>query len=437
MRGERYVVLGLAHVRSAWFRDVAQWSTGASLPIEFVKCVSIEEVRARLTSGRAFSALLVDANLPGVDRDLVDSSRAGGCAALVVDDGTRAARDWMALGASAVLPGVFGRDELLDALASAARPIGRGDSVTSDDDPRAASSTWRGRLVTVAGVAGAGTSTMAMALAQGFGADSRNAGLVLLADLALDGDQAMLHDAGDVVPGVQELVEAHRGGQPSVPAIRSLMFSFSDRQYHLLLGLRRHRDWATIRPRAFDAALDGVRRCYKAVVADVTGDLEGEGECGSIDVEERNLMARTAVSTADAVVLVGGPGLRSLHRLVRLTGAVLDLGVAAERIVPVVNRAPRHPRARAEITAALAELTRGMTAPGPAIGPPVHVAERRRVEELVHDGARLPVPMVGPLTGAVTAVLERNDLAPAGTRLVEPIAIAPGSLGVAPDDDAW
>ncbi|MDP9419863.1 MAG: hypothetical protein M3P53_06925, partial [Actinomycetota bacterium] len=45
---------------------------GHSLLAEFVKCVSAEELRARLASGRPFSAALVDATLPAFDRDLVD-----------------------------------------------------------------------------------------------------------------------------------------------------------------------------------------------------------------------------------------------------------------------------------------------------------------------------------------------------------------------------
>src|SRR5438552_6739869 len=82
MRGERFVALGLAHARSAWFSELARWSTSAAIPVEFVKCVTIDEVRARLTSGRSFSALLVDAGLPGVDRDLVDDARSRGCAVI-------------------------------------------------------------------------------------------------------------------------------------------------------------------------------------------------------------------------------------------------------------------------------------------------------------------------------------------------------------------
>ena len=98
----------------------------------------------------------------------------------------------------------------------------------------------------------------------------------MLADLALEADQAMLHDAGDVVPGIQEVVEIHRTAVPSATDVRALAYTVADRNYDLVLGLRRHRDWVTIRPRAFGAALDGLRRAYKTVVADVSNDLEGE-----------------------------------------------------------------------------------------------------------------------------------------------------------------
>src|SRR5689334_18166126 len=124
--GERFVALGLAQARSAWFSELARWSTSAMIPLEFVKCVTIEEVRARLASGRAFSALLIDSGTPGVDRDLIDESRACGCAVLVVDDG-RHRREWTALGASAVLPATLTRADLLDALETHAMAIARRD----------------------------------------------------------------------------------------------------------------------------------------------------------------------------------------------------------------------------------------------------------------------------------------------------------------------
>src|SRR5207245_6400068 len=60
MAGDRYVILGLAHPRAAWFPSVAQWAHASSIPVELVKCLSAEELRARLGSGRAFSAAIVD-----------------------------------------------------------------------------------------------------------------------------------------------------------------------------------------------------------------------------------------------------------------------------------------------------------------------------------------------------------------------------------------
>lgn len=438
MRGERYVALGLAHARSGWFSELARWSTSAAIPVEFVKCVTIEEVRARLASGRAFSALLVDGGLPGVDRDLVDEALACGCAVVVIDDG-RVRRDWTALGASAVLPAELSRSGLLDVLDTHAVPIGRGDVLPTADGTSSAVGSWRGRLIAVTGAGGTGASTSAIALAQGLGSDVRYGGLVLLADFALDADQAMLHDAGDVVPGVQELVEAHRNGEPTTSEVRSLAFSAAARNYHLLLGLRRHRDWVAIRPRAFDAALDGVRRAYKAVVADIDPDVEGEQQCGSIDVEERNLFARSIAARADVVVVVGLPGPKGLHRMVRLVDSLVEHHVEPARILPAINRAPRNPRARAELTSAFAQLVRPLVSSRAPLAGPIFLAERRRLDDVLGDGARLPEALTAPLAGAVGALLDRAaaNAPTAGATPVpepEPVAVAPGSLGAWADE---
>ena len=437
MRGERYVVLGLAHVRSPWFRELARWSTTAAVPVEFVQCVSIEELRTRLTSGRAFSAVIADAGITGFDRDLADLARRSGCAVLVVDDG-RVPRDWSSLGASAVLPSDFARADLLEALTTSATVIGRGDLVTLTEPPAGGAGAWRGRLLAVTGSGGTGASVVAMALAQGLGADPRHGGSVLLADLALDADQAMLHDAGDVVPALQELVDAHRSGQPTAQDVRALTFAVPERDYHLLLGLRRHRDWVTVRRRSLEAALDSLRRTYKAVVADVGPDVEGEAECGSIDIEDRNLLARTSIVQADVVVLVGLPGVKGVHRLVRTVHAMVGLGVDPNRILPVINRAPRGPRPRAELTAAVARLATPITGDS-TLAPPVFLPERRRFDDLLRDGVRLPAPMTTTLAAAATAVWERTapatlTSAPQAER--EPVPVTPGSLGSWHDDES-
>jgi hypothetical protein len=423
VRGERFVVLGLAHPRSTWFRDVAHWATSAALPVEFVQSMSVAELRANLGSGRAFSAVLVDGGLPGVDRDLLDAARHVGCAVLVVT-GPRPGHDWPALGANTVLAPDFDRTALLDALETYSVRVGRGDDIALV--PARPSNGWRAPMVAVTGASGAGSSTVAMAVAQGLAADARHGGMTLLADLDLDADQAALHDARDVVPGVVELVDAHRAGQPSADEIRALTFRVPSRGYHLLLGLRRHRDWIALRPRSFEAAVDGLRRSYSIVVADIDPDLEGEAECGSVDVEERNLMARTVASMADVTVIVGQPGLKGTLGLVRVVNAVLQFGVPSERVVTAVNRSPRAPKARAELSRALAELTaRG--GPG-SMASPVFLPERRHLETIIRDVAPLPGPLVSPVTAAVQAVLAKG-LAAAAPTVAEPARVAPGSLG--------
>lgn len=427
MGGERFVVLGLARPRAEWFRQVGRWATSAALPAEFLKCSSVEELRARLAAGRPYSCALLDGGLPAVDRDLLQSVREAGAVVVIVDDG-RQRRDWSALGAVAVLPPGLTREVLLDALATHAPLVGTASVATFREEGLGGIDLALdgSSVAAVCGPGGAGSSTVAAALAQGLGDDADERGPVLLADLALNAEQAMLHDVRDVVPGVQELVDAHRGGAPSPEEVAALTFEVVERRYHLLLGLRRARYWATLRPRAFEAAFQSLRRAFSVVVCDVTADLEGEDDAGSADVEERNLMARTAAAAADVVFAVGRPGVKGVHSLARVMVDLAGFGVPAGRIVPVVNVAPRHPRARAELAATLADLV------APAVGPlgtasPVFLPPRR-VEEALRDAVRLPAPMAPALAGAFRAV-ERRSAGRDRRQPLPPVAVEPGSFG--------
>ena len=418
---DRFVVLGLAQARSQWFRSVAQWATTASLPVDFLMNVSVEEVRARLASGRPFSALLVDGGLPSVDRDLIDVGRAAGCAVIVVDD-ARVDRDWRALGADAVLLPVFDRQDLLEALEQTATPINRHDDVASAATPDSYAG-WRATVAMVCGPGGTGASTVAIALAQGLADDVDHGGLVLLADFNRRGDQAMLHDSRDIVPGVQEVVEAHRSGRPTVEEVRALTYFVEARRYNLLLGLRRPRAWSSLRPRAFEAGFESLRRAYRAIVCDCDADLEGEIDGGSLDVEERNVMARSAATHADVVFAVGAPGMKGTHSLVRVIGDLLSVGVPAQNIVPVINRGPRANRARAETAAAIATLA--TPAGGAALPSPIFLPERR-IDEALRDGVRLPAQFVQPLVAAWRAALAGRSNADS---TATPTKVVPGSVG--------
>jgi MinD-like ATPase involved in chromosome partitioning or flagellar assembly len=377
--------------------------------------------------------VLVDAATGDVDRDLLDLASTQGAAVVVIDDG-RGGRDWLSLGARARLEPDFDRRELLDTLAGVSRMIGGATSLAVDDRTGLPEPGGRGHFISVTGRGGTGASTVAMAIGQGLADDDRCAGQTVVADLRLDADLAMLHDARDIVPGVQEVVEAHRSGRPSGDDIRRLTFEVVNRRYRLLLGLRRHRDWSVLRPRALEESLAGLQRCFRFVVADIDADLEGQDETGSAEIEERNLLARAAVARSDVVVVVGLPGLKGLHGLTRVVDDLRAHGVEPERILPVVNRAGRNQRTRAEVRRTFAELTATRDGGQPVDGP-IFLPERRGLDDLHRDGARMPSAIAAPVVGAVHALLDRAG-ARTDTGAGAPERVAPGSLGSWFDEEA-
>jgi hypothetical protein len=432
---DRYVILGLAPARSSWFDAVGQWSNSTAIAAEFIKCVSAEEVRARLASGRRHSALLVDATSPALDRDLVHTASEAVTPVIVVRDSASPAFHSHDIGVVAELRHDFSRDDLLDALAAHCSPVGRGDHVPAAlGDPVPAG--WLAQMYTICGAGGTGASTIAMALAQGLSGDARNSRRVVLADLARRADQAMLHDALELGPGVQELVEAHRLAAPDPDEVRRMTFDVPRRGYRLLLGLRQPNAWSALRPRSIDAALEGLRRAFQVVVADVTGDFEGEADGGSADVEERNHLARASVLRSSVVLAVGAPGVKGVYSLAVLIRSLVTAGASPERIVPVVNRSPRNPRSRAETAKALVALLDSTSPTLPlahaplatslAVASPLCVPERK-IEDAIREGAPLPGSIVEPITRAVEIVADRlADAAPASAA---PQRVVPGSLG--------
>jgi len=424
MNNEHWVVLGLAHPRAQWFSELARWATTAAAPIEFVKCMSAQEARVRLDSGRAHSVLLVGDRASGFDRDLVESARSVGTAVIVVDPAEH--RDWSDIGVSGVLHTPFDRTDLVAALQQHATPVQVIQSRVAEAP--VAIGAWRGHLIAVTGPGGAGKSVSSMALAQALASETINRGMVLLADLALDAEHAMLHDARDVVPGIQEMVDAHRSGRMTVERTRSLVFNTGERGYHLLLGLRRHRDWTVLRRKSFEAALDTMLRSYRLVVADITADFEGDSETGSLDVADRNLISRSVIQRADAVVAVGTHGVKGIHSLARTIRDLLHHDVEPERIITVINRAPRGPAKRADDALALANLV-SVADGSKSLAGPLFLPERKDLEAALLDGVRLPaalgIPLVREVERRLTEQPSRADL----PLDLEPEPVVPGSLG--------
>jgi hypothetical protein len=424
MAGERFVVLGLAPARSAWFDAVSRWTNAATIAAEFVKCVSAEEVRARLAGGRRFSALLIDGSSPALDRDMVEQCRARGIAVLVVADPRRGPVA-TEIGVGAHLSAPFTPGELMDALSAHAQPVAPGTALPPALDQAETTLFWQAPLYAVSGPGGTGTSTISIALASGLGHDPRLGHRVLLADLARRAEQAVLHDSPELGPGLQELVEAHRLRRPGPDEVTRMTFDVPERGYNLLLGLRQPEAWGSLRPRAFDASLVSLRRAFQVVVADLTGDFEGEAESGSLDVEERNHPARSTARQATVNLAVGSPGLKGVHSLALHIRQMVRAGVDPGRIVAVVNRSSRHPKARAEASRALVSVLAdsGIVL---ALAGAVHVPERR-LEDAMRDCAPIPAAICDPVTSAARAVADRlADTAPPDPGWSP---VAPGTLG--------
>jgi len=425
MTRQRWVVLGLAHPRADWFGELARWATSATIPIDFIKCMSANEVNVRLSAGRAYSALLVGDRVSGFDRDLIDAATAVGTAVIVVDPMTD--RDWSDLGVAGVIHTPLGRSDLLSVLQQHATPV-QTTTPSSTRESSTVEGSWRGRLIAVTGPGGAGKSVIAMALSQALSGSSGNHSMVLLADLALHAEQAMLHDARDVVPGVQELVEAHRTGRMTIERTRSMVFDTGDRGYHLLLGLRRHRDWTALRKRSFEAALDTLTRSYRLVVADITSDFEGESETGSADVADRNMMARSVVERADVVTIIGTHGVKGIHSMSRTIRGLLAHGIEPERLVTVVNRGPRSRAKRAEDTETLATLL-SSAAGADQLTAPSFVQDRHDLEAALRDGLRLPSALGSSLAEEVQRRIDSRSSRIQLSADHEPERVVPGSLG--------
>jgi hypothetical protein len=229
----------------------------------------------------------------------------------------------------------------------------------------------------------------------------------LLADLALQADQAFLHGVAEPGTGLLHLADAAR--YRSIEAAQVQRHTVAVALGRLLPGLERPHHWTAVRPAAFDNVLATLISLFDVVVADVTGELEGEVDSGSIDLEERNHMARRATATADVVVAVGGPGRHGARRLALLVDELLDHGVDPARIQPVVNRVSLPP------------------APHGVCGLPARPVALADVAGL--DGL-LPAAVIQPLAAAVEGILSDQPPPPRGPDLVR---VAPGSLG----SDAW
>lgn len=379
--------------RPGWPERVRSWSP----QFDVQQCQSAEEARVLLAGSRPWTVVLIDGSNPAADRDLIALAARVGARPLVVD-ATRGSIDWRALGAHATLSPTFTRQDLAAAVA--------GDPASIDG------ARLHHPLVCVTGPGGTGSSTVAIAISQGL---AHLGGSVLLADLCRNAELHVLHHLDSERPWIGDLVEAHRTSAPDPERLRDLPTPVT-RGYHVLPGLRRAVGWSSLRPRALEATMHGLRSAYDFVVCDIDADLEGEAEGGSFDVEERNALSRTAVANSSGVVVIGGAGAKGAHSLLRVLGEVWSHGVQPQQTVAVVNRGD--PLSLERLGAALDRLGAGETRT-------LFLPDFPLEPALLAD-APLPSALVDPITQAVLTVLDD----PSTPLPAVPERVVPGSLGL-------
>jgi hypothetical protein len=373
----RYVLLLLAPPGASWVASLQARLTTECSAAELIICASPEEACVRLGSGRLHSALLIDA------RARLDVGVASAASA-----------------AEAAGTPVFAVGSGPEALDKVAVTVPWGDRLPASVATLFGISTEapdrHARLVGVCGPGGTGASLIARATAQGL-ADRED---VLLADFALRARQALLHRVPDDAGALLDFISRQHGRQLSHDDIRGATVPIAGQRYRLLPGLCRRRHWVAVRPRVFDTALTALCSAFGLIIADITGDFEGEADTGSLEVEERNHMARRVAETADLVVVVSGAGCTLRHATGELVEELRALGVSERRMLFVTNGISSD-RFGNE-TLALPEV-------------------------LLQRDTTVPSDLVGPLRDAVTAGLLR--LSSSGAPVVPMRPVAPGTLG--------
>ena len=135
---------------------------------------------------------------------------------------------------------------------------------------------------------------------------------------------------------------------------------------------------------------------------------------------------------ADCTLVTGTPGVKGLQSLTRTIRDLLAFGVPGDRLIPVVTRAPRSPRRRADITATVHALIEDATdlrdLPRPIFSP-----ERTDLDAALHDGARLPQALGAGAAARVRALT--TELDERSIDQLAPVLVMPGRLGTWTDEE--
>ena len=288
-------------------------------------------------------AVVVDASMPWVDRDLVATLRRAGVEVFAIG---RSPRPLDRMGVRCL-----DNDVTAEALAGMLHQLAAPNPVAKPADS-AREAARAGRVIGVWGPVGSpGRTTVSVHLA----IEAAAAGV---STLLIDGDVwgaciAQLLEL-DEIPSI---AQAARLAADGWPAPFGDCVQTGPRGIHVLAGLARAELWPEIREEAWRSVVAEARRHFELVVIDVGAPIEEDEELAFDRVPyRRNLVTTTTLDHADEIVLVAGADPVGLRRAVvahrtlteRRRGAGGGVGV-------MLNRVPRPGRRLQDCSRAVSE----------------------------------------------------------------------------------
>jgi len=296
-------------------------------------------------------AVVLDAALPWLDRDLVATLRHAGVAVVALGD----------RGAAVERLGIEILDRGSDA-ATVARVLAGLGPVETALDPDAAAGGGE------AGGGGAGSGRIVVVWG-GTGSPGRTTVAVHLAiEAARAGDRTLLVDGDGWAASIAQLLEIAESpsvAQAAHSAARGWPTPLAEclqpgpEGVQVMAGLPRAELWPEVRPEAWAAVLDAAAASFDTVVVDVAAPIEEDEELVVDRLPfRRNLMTTGALERADRTVLVTGADPIGLRRGVIAHRQWTERSVhPAADLSVVINRTPRSARQAQDCSRAVEQWT--------------------------------------------------------------------------------
>ncbi|WP_432514844.1 AAA family ATPase [Kineococcus sp. SYSU DK001] len=312
-------------------RLLAGWEALRRELVVVRRCADVADVLAAAAAGLA-RAVVIGADLPGCDTEVVAALRRHGVGVLVLlpagAEGEQAERRWRGLGVGRFA--VQDQEPAQVAREVALTVAGGGEPAVAPELPPEPATGASGRVVAVWGPHGScGRTTVAVNLAAELAGTGQT---VLLADADTRGASvAQALGLLDDAPSLLACVRAAADGRLDVAALRARAAAPAT-GLSVLSGAAEPSRWSELRPVALRRVLEVGALAHDWTVVDLAGGCDDLAEESG-----RDAVLATVLGSADVLVVVGAGDPIGLQRLSRAWLQLADLAPDAV-LVPVVNR---------------------------------------------------------------------------------------------------